>query len=65
MATKGKRKFEEDEKKMRKFADEGEDRMSSKPRKRKGRMMKAGHTTGDHKAGKHSKVVKKAKMYKA
>ena len=63
MATKAKRKFEADEAKMRKFADEGEDKMSSKPRKRKGRKMKAAHTTKRHAAGKHHKVAKKHGMY--
>jgi len=63
MATKAKRKFEADERKMRKFADEGEDRMSEKPRKGKGRRVKAKHTTRSHAAGKHHKVAKKHGMY--
>jgi hypothetical protein len=63
MATKAKRKFEADERKMRKFADEGEDKMSSKPRaKKKHHKIKVGHHAAAGKRVKHM-AGKKSKMY--
>ena len=47
------RKFAKDEAKMRKFADEGRDTMSSKPRKRK-----AHHS---HKMGRNAAAGKRVK----
>ena len=62
MAKAAKRKFAAEEAQMRKFADEGEDKMSSKPRAKKAQhKMKVGHHAA---AGKRvKKVERKHKMY--